>query len=311
MTNNSAVLVLCPNNMTSPSNGPNGFLGDRIHQLPSVIVATQAYSQVFIWPLDPFTKQVFQFLPVKFIQKNTPEGVFREATNLGIKMVIGLYAKPINLPTGREKDCETVNLCHEIAEKVTPENVVIPNDLDPRGLIPIWQQLAITVRRQVNKKSKLPSLPFLSPTNEYRKWGVDLLNQKAKEKPVIVASPLSGGDKKTVNDQWWRELAKQYSHGHILVPVWEGYLQRANAIFGSQPNISVVSANIAQIAGLSSKNGVHVLGIDGGNMNVMAASRSTGVLTIYGEWPASAWAMPNVVVRDPSITPAEAIRDVP
>ncbi len=81
----ATVLVLCPQNMTAPRNGPNGFLGDRIHQLPAVAQATQLYSQVYAWPEDAVTREVFQFLPVKFIRGQEPKEVIQEANELGIK----------------------------------------------------------------------------------------------------------------------------------------------------------------------------------------------------------------------------------
>jgi hypothetical protein len=306
------VLVLCPPNMTAPQNGPNGFLGDRVHQLPAVALATRLYSHVYVWPEDPVTREMFQFLPVNFIQAKETDEVTKQAAELKITRSVCLYTDPSTCVPERAKDCETVKRCHEIAKRVTPTAFSMPEKLEPKGQVPLWRRLYATVRPKTTVDLHWPSVPFLMPGTEHQSWAVGYVNLIAGDKPILIISPLSGAPKGVVDNQWWLALAKCFNHGVIIVPVHEAEVTKARAIFGDLQNVVVIAANIAQTAALAAFQGAHVLGIDGGKMNVLAASKPTSVLCLYGEeWPASAWAMPNVVVRDSNITPEEAIMAVP
>ena len=310
---NTKVLILCPPNMTAPMNGPKGIVGDRIHQLPAVQEATSLFSEVFVWPEDAITRQVFQFLPKKFLQGKLPSEVVKEALELGINQLIGLYANPTTCLPSRMADCEMVLKCDEIAQEMkrSGASISIPIHLNPKGRIPLWRELLSTVRPQSKMDLLWPTVPFFRPSPEVCLWAEQYVDGIAEKRPVLVVSPLSGSPKGVVDNQWWCELAQLFGYGKLIVPVHEREIKKAEEIFNGLPNVGIIGADLAQTAALASLHNTHVIGIDGGIMNVLAAAKVTGVMGIYGEWPASAWAMPNVVVRDSDITPEEAIMTVP
>jgi hypothetical protein len=307
------VLVLCPPNMTVPNDGPKGVLGDRIHQLPALKAATDVYDRTYVWPNDPVARAVFESLQAAFLPGKESAKVIELAKTHGVGKVICLYADPSTCPPGRVQDCEILVKCHEIATAVAPGNISMPNQLDPRGRVSLWKRLLMTVRPEVRQDLQWPTLPFLSPTSTGdRAWARDFVSQLAQpDEPVLVVSPLSGAPKGTVTPIWWEELVQLFHFGKIIVPVHDTEVARAETLFGGAQNVRVIAADISKTSSLAGVQGVHVLGVDGGRMNVLAASRSNGVLTIYGEWPAPAWAMPNVVTRGPDMTPYEALIAVP
>jgi hypothetical protein len=122
---------------------------------------------------------------------------------------------------------------------------------------------------------------------------------------------MQGGQKRTVEAQWWTTLAKLFHYGVIIVPVHESEKKTAEMIFAGMQNVRVIALDLIRTAALAATPGVHVLGVDGGTLNLLAAASPTGVLGIYGDWPASAWALPNVVVRSADISPDEAILIAP
>ncbi len=187
----------------------------------------------------------------------------------------------------------------------------MPEDLDPKGHIPIWRKLLATVRPRVKFDLQWPSVPFLVASKQHQSWAEEYVNRIVGSKPLLVVSPLSGAPKGVVDDQWWRALAKRFNYGMIIVPVHEKEIDKAKALFGDLSNVTVMAADLAQTSALAAHPAAHVLGVDGGKMNVLAASKPTGVLGLYGQWPASAWALPNVIARDSQITPDEAIMIVP
>jgi len=100
--------------MTAPKNGPNGFLGDRIHQLSAVALATHLYARVYVWPEDAITSQVFQSLSVTFLQGQEIEDLVAEARSLDISRIVGLHADPSSTLPAREKDCAAVKKGYEL-----------------------------------------------------------------------------------------------------------------------------------------------------------------------------------------------------
>ena len=240
-----------------------------------------------------------------------PRDVVTQVSALGVTKVICLYADPSTRPFWRAKDCDMVEQCHVIATQVASHNIFMPKELDPRGRVPLWRRLVATVRPVVEHDLKWLAVPFLLPNAQAKIWAQDCVRHNAQGKPVLIVSPMSGAPKGTVVEQWWWTLAKRFDYGIIIIPVHQSEVTKVQTLFGNLQNVKVVATDIAQAAGLAAIEGVHVLGVDGGRMNVLAASRRTGALCIYGEWPASAWAMPNVVARESDITPDEAIMAVP
>ena len=306
---NGKVLVLCPPNMTVSYDGPNGQLGDRIHQLPAVNAATKIYSKVLVWPHDNFTSGIFRSLKLKFIMSNDIDAVRQEVSANSIDRCICLFSEPINIPENRKNDAKKVEMAYEISRLFPRNNVSFPEDLNPRGQAPLWKKLLASVDVELQNTLRWPALPFFKPTEEDKQWAQEMKSEIGKDKPVIIASPFSGKPDETKPD-FWKGIAAKIN-GVIFLPVHSLDMPRAQNLFGEFDNVKIIEADFSRQAALASLPGTHVIGIDGGPMNVLAASRKEGVLAIYSNWPASAWALPNVTPRTPDISVKDALQAMP
>jgi hypothetical protein len=313
-------LVLCPDNMTAAYGGPNGILGDRIHQLPAVAWVA-AHGKAFVWPNDAVVRDAFQYEPVQFCRGSTPEEVAREVWDAGVTTVHCLYAEPSRMPEEKRAHGARVLACQAVVELLKAVTATAPDELDPRGEVPLWRQLYASVCPTAAETLAWPRPPFLVPTTAQVAEAAARVRSLAEDKPVIVASPLTGSPKDALDRDWWPRLAREFSAGHILVPVLptEKELAEAAAFFAGESNVTVFGADLAETASLAAVPGVHVIGNDGGRLNVLAAAHPVGVLAAYGDWPASAWALPHVVARAARfidgkrafLSPREALRTVP
>ncbi len=307
----SAALVLAPPNMTAPLGGANGQLGDRIHQLPAVRAVTEMARTTLVWPADILAREVFRSLPVTFVQEQDPQQVIAAAKRHGVEMVACLYTPPKATPPGRERDCLPVCQCDEIALRLEPTRVFAPAVVDPAGRVPLWRVLLLAVRPDLEQSLAWPQLPFLLPEPADVAWAEEFLVRHAAGRPVLLLAPLAGSPEGSAPDDWWRELAALFYRRRIIVPVHDTEEESARRMLGGAANVQVVVAGVSRTAALAAGPGVHVIGIDGGRMNLMAVARTAGALAIFRCWPASAWGLPNVVARDIGLTPLEALRSVP
>jgi hypothetical protein len=303
-------LVLCPPNMTAPLDGANGRLGDRIHQLPAVRAVTHL-GRTCVWPGDDLARAVFRSLPVSYVEADGAHAVLAWARRHAVRRVYCLYAPPKTTPQGREQDCQCVQQCAAVALGLASSATVTqPADLDPVGRVPLWKQLLLAVQPDLERTLDWPRLPFLTPRREDRHWATEFLERRAQGRPVLLLAPLAGAPTTTVPDSWWRELAGRFAHGLLVVPVHHTELGRAFSILGAVPNALILAVNLSRTAALAAGGSVHVIGSDGGRLNLISAARTRPVLALYRRWPASAWALPNVIPRGPDLTPGEALRVV-
>lgn len=292
--------------MTAPRNGPNGFLGDRIHQLPAILVSCKMFDEVHVWPEDVITKQVFQFLNIQFTGQQKSNDFLSWTKRSEINTVICLYADPgkFQIPTNRQQDCGLILECDRIARILTSAQIRRPRQLNPVGNTPLWKELVHTAR--LVAKSTLPALPFLVPSQHHKQQAKKTIRKIAGNDRFMILSPLSGGEKQAVSPVFWRNVASEFN-GKIIVPVYKDDVYRAKLLFKDHKNVIVLPSDIAEIAALSSIKDTPILGVDGGPMNLLAASRAQGVLSFYGNWPSSAWALPNVKQALQGIRPKAAI----
>ncbi|MDI7277095.1 MAG: hypothetical protein QME94_14060, partial [Anaerolineae bacterium] len=307
----AATLVLCPPNITAPLYGASGRLGDRIHQLPAVRAAVDLEEHAYLWPADDLGRQVFRGLPAEFIHTDDPAEVVRQARACGVTRVVSLYTPPKTIPMGRELDCERLVQCDQIALALQPVLQHGPLELDPKGRVPLWRRMLLAVTPGFEKSLAWPEPPFFAPRPEDRAWAEAYVGECARGRPVLLVAPLAGTSEGSVADWWWRDLAERFGHGWIIAPVHTDELAKAREMLGPGANVTVLEADVSRTAALAALRGVHVIGIDGGRLNLMAAARSAPVLAIFRLWPASAWALPNVIVRDTSLSPQEALQVVP
>ena len=281
------VLVLCPPNITAPNGGPCGVLGDRLHQLPSLRACRRLFPEVVIWPRDPITEQIFG-------------GPFL-ADETEFDRAICLFADPAQRPA----DCAQLVEAVAIARRVATSRCLLPARIDPRGERPVWRQLLDCIAPADDL-----TLPVYVPSEAAKTWAARFLTRIARDREVLLLSPFSGAPKYTVSREWWRALAGAFAPGIVLVPVQESEEPAAAEFFRGVDNVVIVVADIPQTAALAATPGLPVIGTDGGRLTLMAAARSEPVTGLFGLWPASAWAFPNVLAGDPRSTPEEALRNL-
>lgn len=296
--------------MTAPLDGPNGLVGDRVHQLPAVTHVARRHSRTLLWPLDAVTRQLYGHLGVEFVDTLDAAGVVEVARRVAVTRVFALFPDPAPTPPHRAADAAVVVLADAIAGTLGADGDVTVHrarGLDPRGRVPLWRRLYACTDSDRAARFAWPIAPFLEPDAAARDWARAALNRAAGTSPALVISPFSGGDKNALTGPWWLRLASMFD-GAVLVPVYgDREVRRARRLFTGVSNVQIVIADLAQAAALAADPRGHVLGIDGGRMMVLAAASSRGALAVFGRWPASAWALPNMVVRDKQLTPDEAL----
>lgn len=314
---NSKLLALCPPNMTVPVGGPNGFIGDRVHQLAAIRAGVRMYGCVHVWPCDRAARAILTIRGADFISAECPDDVAAAAIRLGVDTVLCLYREPVDIPSGRQKDCLLVSQCEQVVGLLRPhmKNIRRPEELDPKGNVFLWKRFLDVVCPETSGAGAVPTMPILVPDGEAVSWATEFLGSISPGGGVLVVSALSGTPRapggadasRTVNDEWWRRLAGLFS-GPIIVPVPENDVPRAQAIFEGHSNVRIVATSIMQTAALAAAPGTRILGIDGGGFNLLASACPRKVVGLYGVWPASAWAMPNVMPLDADdVSPPEAL----
>jgi len=316
---NDAALVLCPRNMTAPLGGPEGFLGDRIHQLPAVRRVAEQFRPTFFWPADSVTGDIFPVARATPLDAQTPEAAAAALAG-GVRAVFGLYADPTGAPAGEEPAGAHVRAAHAVAAALARRGAELrlPDTLDPRGRVPLWRRLYALVEPGAATEGSWPSPPILEPDGEARRWAERTLAALAQGRPVLVLSPFSGGAKGALPLRWWRSLAAAFAHGEVVVPFREPEEgARARRLFRDMPHVHIVHAPSAlQVAALAARPEVRAAGVDGGRTCNLAAASTRGVLAVFGpRWPASAWALPSMSVFGPKgryrLTPEEAMLLLP
>ena len=296
-------LVLIPPNATVPESGPNGFIGDRVHQAPAFFSICAERKAVLVWPDDVASRTFFSAPNVEFIPGRTAADLVRALKDNRLAEVFCLYSPARRIPPGRDADCELPREADAIVSKLQGINVFQPSRLDPLGDIPIWLQLWNTFHGQ----REVLALPWFLPTREAALWVSEVLAKvfpgwRAGD-PVVIVSPFSGSPKKAVQDAWWREFAAFRADYSILAPVYgDDELEKARILFGGTP-VRVIEAKLDQTIALGALPNSEVIGVDGGRLNLLAASREKPVHAFFGIWPASAWALPNVQALPPGSRP--------
>jgi hypothetical protein len=292
--------------MTVPASGPSGLVGDRVHQAPALSVIHGRRRPLLLWPDDVVTRTFFSFPEVEFVPGQTAGQAWEAIQNEEIEEVVALYSPTYSIPAGREADC---GLLRE-ADAITAQLRGVRKRqccLDPRGSAPIWRQLLSLVPLE----DALPPLPWFRPREKAVAWAGELLSRNVRNRnandPLVILSPFSGAPKKGVEDAWWRRLADLLSGCSIVAPVYGNReLARAGRLFEGT-SVAVIEADLDQTMALASLPNVSVFGVDGGRLNLLAASCKSRVHAFYGIWPASAWALPNVHVLPPGLTPEALI----
>lgn len=312
----TTALVLTPPNMTAPLDGPNGVLGDRIHQLPTVTAVSRRFARTLVWPNDIQVQQLFQFVPVEFVRATTTTEVIAECRRAGVSQVFCLYADASDCHPARA-ECALLRQCDEIAAALAHHASVHrpdPGMPHPQSATPLWRLLLRSAFPDDAEPAAAGTAPFLALPAPYRVWADAFIEAQCKSQATLLVSPFSGAPKWALDEPWWRELVEQFSVGQVLVPVYgDGEIQAAQRLFGTAPNVTVFEASIVKTAALATSPVVRVIGNDGGRMNVMAAAHPGAVVTAYGLWPASAWALPNVHAftrppdGPPPLTPTAAL----
>jgi len=284
------VIVLCPPHATTACGGPRGVLGDRIHQLVVLDALVRSGRALTIWPQDNLTETLFAGLQPQWMESLNSE-IAEPATK-----VIGLFAMP---DKGRSDltDMDLLSL-DRAARSRWGEAYHRPDYVDPGGASPIWKQQLNWLESLIGESLPDIKLPLLKVDS------ADSIPHTEGQR-VILASPLSGGEKRAVSDDWWREFAQVLAPDVLVVPVMADEKERARAMFKGAENIQFTPGDIPSTVSLAFLADA-AIGVDGGRLNVIAASRIDKVLGFYGIWPASAWALPNVVTCDLEMTPQAA-----
>jgi len=304
-------LILAPPNATVPKSGPNGLIGDRVHQAPSFFSIYAKHRPILIWPDDVATRSLFSFPGVEFLSGNTAAEMLPALKEKMFSEVFCFYSPTASIPPEREADCHLLREADAIVSSLPGFKVSQPSRLNPLGSEPIWKQLFGTFSGQ----HELPRLPWFLPKEESIIWAAGMSAEEfpgAQEpNPLVILSHFSGSPKKAVEDAWWRELVSLLSDFPVVTAVYgQSELEKAQLLFAGT-NVSVIEADLDQTIALGSLSNSIVIGIDGGRLNLLAASRKDPVYAFYGIWPASAWALPNVTVLEPGSNPSEVIRKIP
>ena len=303
------MLVLAPPNMTVPASGPSGLVGDRVHQTPALTAIYSRRRPLLLWPDDVVTRTFFSFQEVEFVPGQTASQALEAIQDEEIEEAVALYSPTHSIPAGREADCGLLREADAITTKLRGVRKR-QCCLDPLGGTPIWRQLLSLVPFE----EALPPLPWLRPLEKAVAWAGEILSQNIRDwnanGPLVILSPFSGSPKQAVEDAWWRRLADLLSGCSIVAPVYGNReLAEARHLFAGTAAV-VIEADLDQTIALASLPNVGVFGIDGGRLNLLAASCKSRVHAFYGIWPASAWALPNVHALPPGLTPEAVIPEL-
>jgi hypothetical protein len=305
-TTGPMTLVLAPPNMTVPAGGPGGLVGDRVHQTPALTALYGRRRPLLVWPDDAVTRAFFSFPEIEFVPGQTAGRAGEAIRDRGIEEIAALYSPTHSIPPGRDAECGLLLEADAITAQL-PGVRKHQRALDPLGSTPIWRQLLSLVP---SKDAPAP-LPWLRPREKAVAWAREMRSRKARDPNpnglLVILSPFSRSPKKTVEDAWWRRFAGLLSSCSIVVPVYgSGELAKAGRLFAGTA-AAVIEADLDQTMALASLPNVRVFGIDGGKLNLLAASCRDRVAAFYGAWPASAWALPHVQALPPRLTPEAAI----
>lgn len=305
--NTAKAFVLAPPNMTVPESGPNGFLGDRVHQIPAVAAISGSNSPTFLWPDDAATRAFFSLPNVRFVSGSTATEAIAALQGESIAEIFCLYSPLKSIPAGREADCKPLREAELIASHFPSAKVHRATRLDPLGAAPVWKQL----RQQLGFQNPPPALPWLKPTPIGSEW-VSIVLQRSfagwlDDDSLLILSPFSGSPKKAVRDEWWREFVELLPGHRIVVPVHgQTELQKAHQLFAES---HVLETSIEQCISLAALPNARVLGVDGGRLNLLAASSQNPVHAFHGIWPSSAWALPNVQALPLTLGPGQVSKN--
>lgn len=304
------VLALCPANMTVGWDGPNGKLGDRIHQLPAVRYLMRVCKRVLVWPLDAVTRDLYADMNVTLLEESVVTDVVGRCRQEGVNRIVGLHGglPDSNISIQRAVDAGGVQQCLDIvAGFYNGKRVVHPHPLDPRGHFPLWQALLGFSGEQIGIPLEAGDrkLPFATANEIGTTWAQTVAraddDATNANSPFVIVSPLSAGGlpvEEKAYTPWWSELIERLGQAgwNVICPVLDHEVADAQALLGDHPHVTVNAADLAQTVALGSLTYSVVVGIDGGRLNLLAASRAEPVIGLYGKWPASAWALPNVGV---------------
>ncbi|MEM9444535.1 MAG: hypothetical protein AAGA18_04205 [Verrucomicrobiota bacterium] len=294
----SRLLILCPSHMTRPLGGPKGILGDRIHQLAALQSITSINPNPLIWPHDNITKDLFSSISVEFIEGNQSDlrvALSRE----DIFAVIGLFFPTQNCRKSLISDCHHLIELENMVNETVKAKFHLAQDIHPRGETPHYIQLIKLASRILKKELPDISLPLVKSP----------LNPTPSKSHGILLSPLSGSPKHAISKPWWQSFAKLTEHQtNLLIPILPQERENTQRIFEDFDHITIVEASLLETVAIASE-GMPTIGIDGGRLNLLAAGRTLEqkVVGIYGDWPASAWALPNIIPKTQSLKPEEAL----
>jgi hypothetical protein len=249
---------------------------------------------VLVWPDDVASRAFFSGPGERFIPGRTAEEAVRALGGNEVADVFCIYSPTCTIQAEREADCRLLREADEIVSRLAGGKVLQPARLDPLGDIPIWQQVWNTFR----PGREAVGLPWFRPGKAPAVWARAVLAGEfpgwAEGDPVVIVSPFSGAPKKAVPDGWWREFAAGRADVPMVAPVYgEGEMEKGRGLFAGT-TVRVMEADLEQIIALGAMPNSEVIGVDGGRLNLLAASRAMPVQAFYGIWPASAWALPNV-----------------
>jgi len=287
-----SIIVLCPPHATTACGGPRGVLGDRIHQLAVLTALAGSGKALCLWPRDGLTESLFGALKPQWIDLFETDGVPPDAK------VIGLFGMPENAQP--ESSNEALLDLDRLARQRWGDAYQRPDWIDPRSARPVWEQLTQWLETLLGERLPGIQLPLL-PAVAWHQM-VCAAGQK-----VVIVSPLAGAVKGAFADGWWRDFAQSCEPHRLVVPIMPEEEAEARQHFVGASNVSYVSGSIEMTAAMAMRADA-AIGVDGGRLNLIAASRAGKVLGFYAAWPASAWALPNVQACDFSMRPEEAAR---
>ena len=287
------VFVLAPSNMTVPASGPNGLIGDRVHQTPTIAALLEEHRDLLLWPDDVVTRAFFSRPGIHFVAGRTAAEVVRALEGQGVEEIFALYSPVDSTSPDREADVEILRVAEAIARGLSGTRLHQPSVIDPLGETAVWRQLWDSFPRRTDWKP----LPWLQPAEKDVAWARDALAGAFPSWTpgdlFTILSPFSGSPKKAVPDSWWQEFIRLQSHLPTVIPIYgDAEREKARLLFGGTSAL-IIEADLGQTMAFASLPKSEVIGIDGGRLNVLAASRKSKVYAFYGIWPASAWALPN------------------
>lgn len=292
--------MLAPSNITTPLGGPPGILGDRVQQLPSLLGIGSRHGPLLLWPDGPITRGLFALPHVVFATElSAPQRAH-------ITDVFCLYSPAAQEPATAVGDQRLLHVADRIVRTLPQARRHQPTRLDPRGDIPVWRQLW----EQLGLGQSVTNLPWRRPSPDAKDWLRDVLTAMSwrPSQPFVVLSPVTGGDKHTVTESWWRELISLLRDVPVMVPIGQPRERQQAQDLTAGTTARVIKADLDQLAALSAHPDAAVVGNDGGLLQALASARHGTVRAFYGAWPASAWALPNVQPLPLTTRPEELLQ---